>query len=754
MSATNRSDAAVVTLKAFAFRLSSTPAANLPSLLPHIAAQIGPCKELLRTPQPSHSETAAFIHQIRTRTSSLLQDRTPEARLTAVVLVKVLVETGGFEILANNGGSWVRGLIAMVARQDSTSNATRKLAIVAVTRIIGLAKEHETLAREIATPNLPPFVTACLTVLESAKDQWGSRQRDLLDTVLRSWAQLIPRHSATFRPFIGRIITILSRIIEIPRENADQERKSYIWNSEVKEAARTVYVQLHNSATKTGSLGDRDSGCVEAITSASHAIRETFTAIFGYDNLHNRHVIPQNGHIISSAEDLWEHLQFVRTYVTTASSKPVSVAIGKVTLIIQAVSSSPNARLSDGNVTIGKREREQFLIDLPRVHLAALDLIKALTIRFGMSISSVSIQLMDAVINIYQAHNENSILRCACYHAITYLLVLFGPGLTRAQCIQLTPIIQDCCRDLLSATELESFLSQPSSKTNMSSSKTPTLTSASVISTQLRTSQPILASFARYPPLCVAAISLHVILLRHLSPNALKPPIRAELDRVAIITQNADALVASTMKFPTRSGQSIITFAARCGAARDGLEGLLRPRIPVVLHGGLMVEEKDEDRAEESTNLNDWYRKSNTIGGESMEIVQDDKQGPNQDVVEETSPFNTGNLPVQNQHAGRTAFDELKRAQHSESASKHFLNEEEDQVSGIVSPTKRARYENESAAPIFANEDKTLPTKEQEKGRVQTMAQDLESKPDGSDEEDDGSDFEVPQLVLTTEDDN
>lgn len=64
-------------------------------------------------------DTGVLLHKYKTRVSSLLQSKTPQARWSGVALVKASVESS-FECLASHGGSWVRLLVPLlVVRNDS-----------------------------------------------------------------------------------------------------------------------------------------------------------------------------------------------------------------------------------------------------------------------------------------------------------------------------------------------------------------------------------------------------------------------------------------------------------------------------------------------------------------------------------------------------------------------------------------------------------------------------------------------------------
>ena len=111
-------------------KLNSVSVQDLPGLAHFLASSITNCTHILsspnaRTPYGS-SDDALLVHKLRTRISSLLQDRTPQGRWTAIILVKAVVEAGGWEIL-KDCEPWARNLLSILGVLSSSSSwATAK----------------------------------------------------------------------------------------------------------------------------------------------------------------------------------------------------------------------------------------------------------------------------------------------------------------------------------------------------------------------------------------------------------------------------------------------------------------------------------------------------------------------------------------------------------------------------------------------------------------------------------------------------
>ena len=103
-------------------RLNSTPINNLPLITSQLAEGVLSCKDVFSASEPNGSDLAVLVHKYKTRLSSLLQDKSIEGRWTAVVLIKVTVEVGAWNVL-REVGSWVRGLLGILGvREDLFEN--------------------------------------------------------------------------------------------------------------------------------------------------------------------------------------------------------------------------------------------------------------------------------------------------------------------------------------------------------------------------------------------------------------------------------------------------------------------------------------------------------------------------------------------------------------------------------------------------------------------------------------------------------
>jgi hypothetical protein len=105
-------------LRVLCFQLSSTSTSDLPRLTPTLLRHVSRCQTPLSSPagnaaKADASASSVLVHKLKTQLSTLLSGKSPEGRFTAVVLIKAVVEVGGWEVL-HGAESWVRGLLSVL----------------------------------------------------------------------------------------------------------------------------------------------------------------------------------------------------------------------------------------------------------------------------------------------------------------------------------------------------------------------------------------------------------------------------------------------------------------------------------------------------------------------------------------------------------------------------------------------------------------------------------------------------------------
>lgn len=105
-------------LRVLCFQLSSMAVSDLPRLTPTLLSYVLRCQVPLSMPavaagKAEASASAVLVHKLKTQLSTLLNGKSTEGRFVAVVLVKAVIEVGGWEVL-NGSEAWVRGLLSIL----------------------------------------------------------------------------------------------------------------------------------------------------------------------------------------------------------------------------------------------------------------------------------------------------------------------------------------------------------------------------------------------------------------------------------------------------------------------------------------------------------------------------------------------------------------------------------------------------------------------------------------------------------------
>jgi pre-rRNA-processing protein RIX1 len=587
MGGPSADEKAVQCLRAICYRLSSSEIGQLPRLVARIHAQLVECRSLLSNTQNASSEATAAVHQFKTKISSLLQDRSVQGRWAAVVLVKCTIELGGWQAL-HQCAPWVRSLVGILKKPDPTT--TKRLCMITLTRIFLLTHTHSNLVREITTPNLPPYIAACLNHFQPGVLQEAlCEQPVLLEAMLRSFSTLLPWHPTVFRPFISQIVRIVSVLTKVPGVSVTA-MDGILFPPNVRDAAQRVYVLLHYSATKSGAMEDRDSGFSKTIGMAATAANQ-------FRNQDNPHVKQLNGDVtpIVSVAELCDLLKLIKHYMLTPSQKVTASCTGQLAGLFDRLRAIKASDLPVGsNAQISRREWLRFSFDIPQIQLATIELAGTVRKRFGTAASPLADDLLYCITRLFYSNPSNVAVRSAVYQSLGPLLSMISSIGGVESCSELQSIAKQCCNDLLpqqrSNEESKETGPDKSTKGRGKSAINPN----AIIGATERT----IVIDMQYPGLHSAAYQLLPLLLRELSAEILTPTIRAEIERTAVLTGHQEALLKSIMN-PAKSSPSLLPFAARFDATNDVVESILRPRMPVIRTGhedfeGAHVDEEDE----------------------------------------------------------------------------------------------------------------------------------------------------------------
>ncbi|KAF7719593.1 Uncharacterized protein PECH_005481 [Penicillium ucsense] len=624
---------ASTTLRAVTHRLTTTPVEQLPSITAFLATSLSDCSDLLSAPQgqkagKGDSDHAVQIHKLKTRLASLVQDRTVEGRWTAVVLAKATVEAGQWEILRGYEPI-VRGLIGILAKPDPLS--TRKMCIITLTRIFHLTYQYPTLVREITTPHLPGFVTAVLNLVSTlVKTASGSVRKPkpnnpFTELALHAILELIPRHPTIFRPFGTQLSSLLAEILS--------SSAHVFFPESVQEVAVQVFASLYRCAPKDKSGAEWIDRCKSTVLSAHRAADHVFRAVSEQWESVDPSVVHTKQHYSDEAGDssadalgfqgwsgihsgvnrLITLLRVLSGIISMPAAATVPIPLGSILDLtsrlasVTVPSSEANQSGVQFNSQISRDEREVLWAELPRIHVACMNLLEDVVCLLENSTASISQNIVDQVTWIFKSENYSRDVRTASYKLLSSVVRIHGPAMAKQTVASTMGIIRSSCNDVLPEYEDQnaSGKSQSDSKSK-NKGGTGTANADSFLDPELRKKQQVKAG-PQFPHLQDAASAFLRDFLASISPQLLSPSIRAEVDRTIILTSDKKAMLASVLNpIPAAKGRgagsSLMPFLVRGYSDEMAVEALVRPRMPVIMTAPELdayVEMEEDEEAEE-----------------------------------------------------------------------------------------------------------------------------------------------------------
>ncbi|KAI1426067.1 rRNA processing/ribosome biogenesis-domain-containing protein [Xylaria sp. FL1777] len=550
-------------LRSICRRLTSTKSEQLPPLLPTLLKDVGRCQEsLCRSLEPS-SEASGLVHKLKTQITSLLNGRTCQGRFVGAALVKAVVESGGWECLRTSG-PWVNGLISAIQKKDPA--VTKELYIVTLTKIFTLMHEYPTLVREIVTPSLSGFITACLRILKPpASSKIGKAPYSLVETIFDAISTLIPLHPTTLRQFSGKFKTE-TRSFLAPTISDD-----FLIPVTLQASSRRLAIRFHMTAAKGGDSTEWTKN-VEELVKTLHssadqvfrAVHETWESTIGYKRQAvNIDAETQGGSdeldqfpswigVQAGGERIIGLLDFIAEYLRCQTRVPVTVPITAITDVASRISSikppsSSKEKLDLGmNSAIGREERDELWTVFPDIQVAAMRMHLALIRRLKKNYIPLAQESLDQVLRIMQSTYRLPQARTTAFILVKEILHLCGPTLPKFTVESLGLLMKCCCRDLLGVA---GYLPKPKpqSSSTLQNGQKPKTISQNADAFLPGKSQDDIMSVSLSPEHLSAAEEFLTILFSHLPQQYIPSSLRSQMLKTAILSRNRDAQVASIL---------------------------------------------------------------------------------------------------------------------------------------------------------------------------------------------------------------
>ncbi|WBW75239.1 Rix1 complex Armadillo-type fold Rix1 [Schizosaccharomyces osmophilus] len=168
-----------------------------------------------------------------TSLTRMLHHKDFRLRWSAIILIDCTISQS-YECLIEHGVTWVKLLIQLLNRPELPR--TLESAISTVSKIFISSSGKPGITRELVTPNLSSFITACLRVGETGK---------CLETIFVCLYQILLHHAPTFRPISSSIKKLCIQVLE----------ENEIIDSPLKKKAAVLYASLYRCQGK-GNLSD------------------------------------------------------------------------------------------------------------------------------------------------------------------------------------------------------------------------------------------------------------------------------------------------------------------------------------------------------------------------------------------------------------------------------------------------------------------------------------------------------------------
>ncbi|KAF5640663.1 hypothetical protein F52700_3814 [Fusarium sp. NRRL 52700] len=621
-------------LRVLCRKLTSITPTQLPHALPSLINHILHCKEPLSAPsdrkvKDNSSEAAQLVHKLKASITTHLNGRSREARFAAVALIKTVVDVGGWEIL-RGCQPWVTGLLSVIEKSDPM--ASKELAIVTLTRIYISVQPYQTLVREIATPTIPTFVTACLKLISLPKN--GEKLQtplSVIETICDALSALIPLYPTTIRPSNSKLRTAVKPYL-VPTQSDEASIPQSL-----QRASRKLVISLHHVAAKSGG-SDEWAKLIDTLLKELHstadqvlrAVEESWEGTSGFarsqvelDNEPNgggssADELPAWSGINAGADrliGLFQYLSDCLRYPTKAAvTIPTSALVDAASRLLLIARLSPKSQTWDQalqtNAAIAREEKDELWAALPDIHIAALHLIEALFQRLGQNAVSIAPEILDHLIRVFKSGINLPIVRTTGYIVLKEILLISGPTLSKPSVGSLDPVFGACCRDLQQDAGHLKEAEKPAA-TGTDSKKNSIAANADLFLQPQATA--VVSTPSLEPKHRAAAANLLPVILSKVPQRHLKAALRGLVDQTAILTSNREAMLASvlnpykdqrgrvypsilphlTQQFPDDKGLEILRANIRAGAQSlaEGEESL--EALPIE------EEEEEEEQDEE-----------------------------------------------------------------------------------------------------------------------------------------------------------
>ncbi|KAH0614572.1 uncharacterized protein H6S33_000208 [Morchella sextelata] len=629
----SKGEDSVGALRTITSLLSTSDTAVLPTHIPTIvsllysSSVLESCHALANAQQKKKSseDAGVLLHKYKTRISALLQSKTAQSRWCGAALVKASVESS-WECLAGHGSVWIRLLVPLLARPEPT--ATHRVIIATLARVFtALTENKPTLVREIVVPNLPATIGHLLAATES--------ENELLAVVLEALRDILQAHPVTFRPFAQKTYTLVLNVLSSANSACSVEER----------LAREIFALLHLCASGSSSRGitnntdgSSSSGGNNKATAVADEWTRGFRAViedthltlntlfrcviedsdYGSQRSDGKKELTSEAHgtstlglsdwkgLTDGVERVSVLLRQLQSFFTLPSTAQVSIPIGQlIDLTTRIFSIAPSS--AQINQAVERSEREFVFARLPELQRGALNLLSTVLARLGSLFIPFALMLIDQIAHVFAEQGWNSEVKMAIYTLLNTLLETFGSGLPKPSVHAIHTILSSTCDELLppaspAAAPTTTTTTAPP-KGGIGKPKNSTSNGTAGQNFHADAFLSVLPTGGRFvhSGLVAAAETLLATALARLPTACVRSELRTKMDRTAVLTGNTEAMLASVLFPPlgARRGGAVLPHLVGAGSKKAlVIEGVVRPRLPVIWTGKRKAGEEEDDEME------------------------------------------------------------------------------------------------------------------------------------------------------------
>jgi pre-rRNA-processing protein RIX1 len=583
--------------RAIVNRLNTTSVEELPRVAAFLASSLATCPLETYFSDAKTNTASVTAHKLKTRISALLQDRSQAGRLSAAIFIKTVIETAGSNLLAGSE-PWARGLLSCLSKSEPPE--IKKLYLTTITRIFLLTQHEPALIREITTPLLPSFLTTALGLIRpiviKSSGQSLSASSPLLDTVLQCWLHLLPQHASTFRPFLNRIKPIcLSLIEDHSTPQCTVELSTQILCSLISCAPKNTAGQEWTlmSGSIIGLAHETANSVFRAILEEhesnnsslkANAKKHNFSKAPGTTGKDLLGLAAWKG-VSEGSSRIAALISWLQNLLSAATVQQIPVPFGEV-LDLTARILSVNVLESQGGPghnlryhnEASKEEKEELLLNLPKLHISCLALLSSLCVTYQQSLLPLHRTICDQILFQFQGMAWHQGVRRLCYDVIGHIMSIGNLSELEFNQNGLSTLAAQACNDLKSAVpRLDPNKHQSNPKELPSATNTTRSQDWYSVQRLLNSHSNAFAS----------AWKLFPVLLGSGATSILPRQLRTEVDRLAILLDHREAMLASVLNPVVSEGgnmstASILPFLTRSATDTVAVEALLRPRFPFI----------------------------------------------------------------------------------------------------------------------------------------------------------------------------